>query len=96
MNAMGACAQLMGLDGTLRWAFVPDPQRQTRVFVKDEAAAAQVAGARVEALGDALGGQRGRVGRRAHVAEAGHRLDANVHRHGRRGDAGRRLRQRCA
>lgn len=41
MNAMGACAQLMGLDGTLRWAFVPDPQRQTRVFVKDEAAAAQ-------------------------------------------------------
>ena len=50
MNAMGACAQLMGLDGTLRWAFVPDPQRQTRVFVKDEAAAAQgrVAGRHAE------------------------------------------------
>ena len=41
MNAMGACAQLMGLDGTLRWAFVPDPQRQVRLFVRDEAAAAQ-------------------------------------------------------
>ena len=50
MNAMGACAQLMGLDGTLRWAFVPDPQRQARVFVKDEAAAAQgrVAGRHAE------------------------------------------------
>lgn len=34
MNAMGACAQLMGLDGTLRWAFVPDPQRQARDFCK--------------------------------------------------------------
>ena len=33
MNAMGACAQLMGLDGTLRWAFVPDPSGR-HVFCK--------------------------------------------------------------
>ncbi|MEG0485700.1 MAG: hypothetical protein RR576_09670 [Oscillospiraceae bacterium] len=38
MNAIGSCAQLMGFDGTLRWAFVQDPYRQTRLFVKDEEA----------------------------------------------------------
>ena len=36
MNAMGSCAQLMGFDGTLRWAFVPDPYRNTRQWVKGE------------------------------------------------------------
>lgn len=36
MNAMGSCAQLMSFDGTLRWAFVADPYRETRLFVKDE------------------------------------------------------------
>ena len=38
MNAMGSCAQLMSFDGTLRWAFVPDPYRKTRQWVKDEEA----------------------------------------------------------
>lgn len=36
MNAMGSCAQLMGYDGKLNWAFIPDPQRKTGFFVKDE------------------------------------------------------------
>lgn len=36
MNAMGSCSQLMDFDGTLRWAFVPDPQRNIRLFVQDE------------------------------------------------------------
>ncbi len=36
MNAMGSCAQLMGYDGILNWAFVSDPQRDTNFFVKDE------------------------------------------------------------
>lgn len=36
MNAMGSCAQLMGFDGTLRWAFIADPYRETRLFVQDE------------------------------------------------------------
>lgn len=36
MNAMGSCAQLMGYDGILNWAFISDPQRETNFFVKDE------------------------------------------------------------
>ena len=36
MNAMGSCAQLMGYDGILNWAFISDPQRDTNFFVKDE------------------------------------------------------------
>lgn len=36
MNAMGSCAQLMSFDGKLRWAFIADPYRETRLFVKDE------------------------------------------------------------
>lgn len=35
MNTLGSCAQLMGFDGILRWAFVPDPRRQTRLFVPE-------------------------------------------------------------
>ncbi|WP_455683024.1 discoidin domain-containing protein, partial [Thomasclavelia sp.] len=38
MNAMGSCAQLMGYDGILNWAFIADPQRDTNFFVKDEEA----------------------------------------------------------
>ncbi len=38
MNAMGSCAQLMGYDGILNWAFIADPQRHTKFFVKDEEA----------------------------------------------------------
>ena len=38
MNAMGSCAQLMGFDGTLRWAFIADPYRNTGLWVKDEEA----------------------------------------------------------
>ncbi|MFR8530580.1 MAG: hypothetical protein ACLVDB_05335 [Anaeromassilibacillus sp.] len=33
MNAMGSCAQLMGFDGTLRWAFIADPYRNTGLWV---------------------------------------------------------------
>ena len=36
MNAMGSCAQLIGYDGILNWAFISDPQRDTNFFVKDE------------------------------------------------------------
>ena len=36
MNAMGSCAQLMGYDGVLNWAFISDPQRNAKLFVKDE------------------------------------------------------------
>ena len=38
MNAMGSCAQLMSFDGTLRWAFIADPYRETKLWVKDEEA----------------------------------------------------------
>lgn len=32
INTMGACLQLMSLDGKLRWGFICDPQVKTRVF----------------------------------------------------------------
>ncbi len=35
MNTLGACAQLMSWDGVLRWAFVPDPYRETQLFVPE-------------------------------------------------------------
>ena len=38
MNALGSCAQLMGYDGVLNWAFISDPQRNTQMFVQDEEA----------------------------------------------------------
>ena len=38
MNALGSCAQLMGYDGVLNWAFIADPQRETQLFVQDEEA----------------------------------------------------------
>lgn len=36
VNAMGACAQLMTLDGKLRWAFAVDPYIETKRFFPDE------------------------------------------------------------
>ena len=33
MNALGSCAQLMGIEGTLRWAFIADPYRKTGLWV---------------------------------------------------------------
>lgn len=32
---MGACAQLIGADGILRWGFICDPCIETSVFVPD-------------------------------------------------------------
>lgn len=37
MNAMGTTVQVMSFDGRLNWAFVPDPQRNVELLVKDEA-----------------------------------------------------------
>ena len=34
MNAMGSCAQLMGFDGNLYWAFITDPYIQARLKVQ--------------------------------------------------------------
>ena len=34
-NGIGACIQLMNLDGDLRWAFICEPHLQTQIFVRD-------------------------------------------------------------
>lgn len=36
MNGMGACAQLLDLDGDLRWAFICEPHLNTEIFVSDD------------------------------------------------------------
>lgn len=38
MDGMGACVQLMELDGNLRWAFICDPYIEANVFAKDKKA----------------------------------------------------------
>lgn len=35
-NAIGTLSQLMGNDGILNWAFIPDPQRRVKLFVEDK------------------------------------------------------------
>lgn len=35
MDTLGACIQIMGLDGKLRWGFVPDPYVEAKVYVEN-------------------------------------------------------------
>ena len=35
MDTLGTCAQIMKADGTLRWAFIPDPYVEAQLYVED-------------------------------------------------------------